>query len=551
VGTRDVPDSTHDPAASETTGAPSPTNSRWRLTDSEPLAESTIGSALAEAARLWPDATALVAETASRSAAGRWSFAELADTAAAMARSLLGRFTPEERIAVWAPNIAEHWLLDLGAALAGLTVVPIPLGVRRRELFHLLAQSHSAGIFLVPEHRGIDMAGVAAELHGALPELREVVDLTRWPKTVTPALPSRALPRVAPGDAAQLMFTSGSTGLPKAAVVHHGGVTNASRFVASGMGVEPGDVWMNFMPLSYVAGSSITALAALQAGATQVLTDFEPGSVLRLLAAERCTAVLGGVSMYRMLLEHPASSSTEISSLRVLASGGSTIPMDLARRLEDAFGAILTVVYGLTEVCGIALQTTVDDAAVDRLTTIGRPLPHMEAKVADVRSGETLAVNEPGELCLRGCQVMDGYLGLPEATDEAIDRDGWLRTGDLAVMDDRGYVRITGRIKEIINRGGRKIAPGEIEAVLQAHPAVSTAAAVGVPDDRLGEDIAAFVKLVPEASVAEAELAALCRAELAPYKTPRHWAFVDELPTTSSGKVQKFRLRERFVAEAG
>jgi fatty-acyl-CoA synthase len=146
---------------------------------------------------------------------------------------------------------------------------------------------------------------------------------------------------------------------------------------------------------------------------------------------------------------------------------------------------------------------------------------------------------------------MDGYLGLPEATDEAIDRDGWLRTGDLAVMDDRGYVRITGRIKEIINRGGRKIAPGEIEAVLQAHPAVSTAAAVGVPDDRLGEDIAAFVKLVPEASVAEAELAALCRAELAPYKTPRHWAFVDELPTTSSGKVQKFRLRERFVAEAG
>jgi fatty-acyl-CoA synthase len=251
-----------------------------------------------------------------------------------------------------------------------------------------------------------------------------------------------------------------------------------------------------------------------------------------------------------MLLEHPTMADSDVSSLRVVASGGSTIPPELARRIEEAFGATLTVVYGLTEVCGIALQTTINDTPTDRLASIGLPLPHMEAKVADPQSGSVLALGEPGELCLRGYQLMDGYLDLPEATAEAIAPDGWLHTGDLAMMDKRGYVRITGRLKEIINRGGRKIAPAEIETVLQTHPAVSTAAAVGVPDERMGEEIAAFVKLIPGGSVDEEDLAALCRAELAPYKKPRYWVFVDELPTTSSGKVQKFRLRERFLAEA-
>jgi fatty-acyl-CoA synthase len=320
--------------------------------------------------------------------------------------------------------------------------------------------------------------------------------------------------------------------LPKGAVLHHRGITNASRFVAAGMGVGPGDVWLNFMPLSYVAGCSIAGLAALQAGATQVLTDFEPAAVLRLISAERCSALLGGVSMYRMLLEH-----TDVSSLRVVASGGSTISDELASRVEAAFGATLTVIYGLTEVCGIALQTTIADDPTNRLATIGQPLPHVEAKVADPGSGQALAIGESGELCLRGYQVMDGYLDQPDATAQGI-------------LDEDGYLTLSGRIKEIINRGGRKIAPGEIEAVLQTHPAVSTAAVIGVPDERMGEEIAAFVKLLPGQSVDQDDLAVLCRSELAPYKTPRHWVFLDQLPTTASGKVQKFRLQEQFTAEA-
>jgi fatty-acyl-CoA synthase len=532
-----------------TTRAPSLAVSHCLPTAMEPLLESTVASTLDAATERWPDAVALVAPSAARAESCRWTFTELADAARALARSLQGRFRPRDRIAVWAPNVAEHFLVDLGAALAGLTVVPIPLAVRHRELRHLLAQSDASGLFLVPEHRGLDMAGIVARTRPELPALREIVDLTRWSEFLSTGSSGEPLPSVAPTDPAQLMFTSGSTGLPKGAVLHHRGITNASRFVAEGMGAGTDDVWLNFMPLSYVAGSSIAALAALQAGATHVLTDFEPAAVLRLIAAERCSVMIAGVSMYRMLLEQPELPSTDVSSVRVVAAGGSTIPPDFARRVEAALGATMTVIYGLTEVCGIALQTTVTEPPADRLATIGRPLPHVEAQVADPQSGTVVPVGQQGELCLRGYQLMDGYLDLPQATAEAIDGDGWLHTGDLATMDARGYVRITGRLKEIINRGGRKIAPAEIEAVLQAHPAVGSAAAVGVPDERMGEEIAAFVQLRPGASVDEAELTALCRAELAPYKTPCYWLFVDELPTTSSGKVQKFRLREKFVTD--
>jgi fatty-acyl-CoA synthase len=238
-----------------------------------------------------------------------------------------------------------------------------------------------------------------------------------------------------------------------------------------------------------------------------------------------------------------------MSSLRTVAAGGSTIPAELAGRVEQVTGARMTVIYGLTEACGIALSTRFDDDPADRTATIGTALPHVGVKVAAQEPGDVLAVGGQGELCLRGYQVMDGYLDLPEATAAAIDSGGWLHTGDLAIMDERGYVRITGRLKEIINRGGRKIAPGEIEALLQSHPAISMAAVVGVPDERWGEEIAAFVKLLPGASAGEEELAGWCRAHLAPYKTPRHWAFVDELPLTSAGKVRKFILREWFARE--
>jgi fatty-acyl-CoA synthase len=520
--------------------------SSWPAQTTEDLRSSTVGAALRAAAEAAPTATALVARRAVGGEFQHLSFEELVEGAEAAARALLGRFDPGERVAIWAPNVAEFFVLQLATALAGLTLVPVPLALRHRDLSHLLSQSRVSGLFLVPEHRGEDMAGAVASLRPHLPNLREIVDLSEWDRFLASGASSSPLPVVDPRAPAQVLYTSGSTGWPKGAVLHHQGITNSARFLAHRMGVSSDDVWLNFLPLSYVAGNAISAMAALAVGATQVLCDFEPATVLRMIEAERCTVALGGSTIFLMLLEQLAGSGADVSTIRTLAAGGSTITPELARHTEDAFGARLVVVYGLTEACGIAVSTAVDDPDSERITTIGVPLPHVQANVVD-EHGQPRPIGEAGELCLRGYQVMHGYLNLPEATAETIDSDGWLHTGDLAAMDGRGYLRLTGRLKEIINRGARKIAPGEIEGVLQAHPAVSLCAVVGIPDERWGEEIAAFIKLKPGAEANQAELTAWCQSQLAPFKTPRRWVFVDELPLTSAGKVRKFLLRDQLV----
>jgi fatty-acyl-CoA synthase len=522
-------------------------SSSWPAQRTAALYPSTLGSTLRASAEAAPTATALVARRADGGEFRRWSFEQLAQEAELAARALLGRFRPGARVAVWAPNVAEFLLLQLGAGLAGLTLVPVPLGLRHRDLCHLLSQSAASGLFLVPEHRGQNMSRIIHELRPQLPRLREVLELTDWSGFVASSAGLVPLPPVDPRAPAQVMYTSGSTGWPKGAVLHHQGITNSARFLAERMQVTSADVWLNFMPLSYVAGSAIGAMAAIAAGATQVLCDFEPAGVLGLIEAEGCTTALAGSTMFRMLLEELTASGADVSTIKTLAAGGSTIAPELADWAEKAFGARMVVVYGLTEACGIAVSTSANDLDSDRTTTIGTPLPHVEAKVADRGGGQPLPIGEAGELCLRGYQVMDNYLDLPQATAEAIDSAGWLHTGDLADMDARGYLRITGRLKEIINRGGRKIAPSEIEAVLHAHPSVELCAVVGVPDERLGEEIAAFVKRKPGASADDEELACWCRTQLAPFKTPRRWVFLEELPLTSAGKVRKFLLRHQLM----
>ena len=276
---------------------------------------------------------------------------------------------------------------------------------------------------------------------------------------------------------------------------------------------------------------------------------FDPSLMLELMEAERATLAAGVPTVLISLLECPDVATRDLSALRVVISGAATVPVELVRRIEETLGVDLLIMYGTTECCPGVSAVRLDDSVTDKSETIGRPLPQTEVKVADVATGETAACGAVGELCVRGYCVMTGYFDMPDQTAAAIDADGWYHTGDLASMDDRGFLRIAGRLKEMIIRGGENIYPREIEELLFEHPKVADVAVVGVPDAKWGEQVAAFVRSAPGELPTPEELSAYCRTNLAPHKTPHYWEFVDEFPLTASGKVQKFVLRERFAAK--
>ena len=525
------------------------TTSHWPADTSEPVLDTTVGGLLREAAAEAPGRTALVAGVPDPAARRRWTYAELLADAERVARALLARFEPGDRIAVWAPNIPEWVVLELGAGLAGIVVVTVNPAYRAAELAYVLRQSRAAGIFLVDSFRGNPMAASLADVQPDLAELREVVRFEEWDAFLASAPADVALPDVQPGDPAQIQYTSGTTGFPKGAHLHHRGITNNARFTAQRFEVADGDVWLNPMPLFHTGGCVLGALGALWTRSTHVpVLAFDPALVLELIETER-VAVMGGVpTMLIAMMEHPDFGERDLSSLRSVLSGGSTVPADLVRRIEAGLGIRFGIVYGQTEASPVITQTRLSDAAEDKAETIGQPQPQQEVKVVDTTTGEVLPVGGLGEICSRGYNTMLGYFELPDATAETIDAEGWLHTGDLATMDDRGYCRIEGRLKDMIIRGGENIYPREIEELLFTHPAVADVAVVGVPDDRFGEEVAAVVRLAAGSEgTTEVELRGFVRERLAPQKAPRRWAFVSDLPLTPSGKVQKFVLRERLV----
>jgi fatty-acyl-CoA synthase len=356
------------------------------------------------------------------------------------------------------------------------------------------------------------------------------------------------LPHVRPEDPSQIQYTSGTTGFPKGALLHHRGITNNARLIAQRLQAPSGGTWLNPMPLFHVAGCVINLLGALQTRAKQVLCPFDPGLLLELIESERGNSLVAASTMLIMLMEHPDFARRDLSSLRSLALGGMLIPPDLVRRAEATLGIPVGIVFGMTELCGIATQTRPDDLPEDRARTIGRALPQTEVKIVDLRTGEVVPPGTIGEICVRGYLVMTEYFEMPEATEATVERDGWLHTGDLGIMDERGYARIEGRVKELIIRGAENISPREIEDLLHAHPGVGGAAVIGVPDPLYGEQVAAFIRPAPGCSPTREELFAYCREHLAPHKTPRYWVFVEQLPMTPAGKVQKFLLREQFLS---
>jgi fatty-acyl-CoA synthase len=515
------------------------TTSRWMADASSPVLDTTIGGVLRSAAGQAPDQVALIAGSPDPALRREWRYGELLADAERLARALCARFEPGERIAVWAGNCPEWVVLEFAAGLAGLTLVTVNPACQADELVYLLGHSQAVGVFLAGEHGGRSLPAVLALVRDRLPALRDVIqlgDLDQFSASET----GGRLPEVDPRGPAQILYTSGTTGRPKAAVLTHRGLTNNARLAAEAMGMRAGETWINSMPLFHVAGGALLTFGPVQTLGTIVLVPkFSPALALELVETYR-SPLLGGVpTMLTALLGHPDVLRRDLSCLRVGIGGGAPFPADLVRQAEAVFGITFLITFAQTESsCSITI-TRPRDTPADRAETVGWPLPQTEVRIIDPRTGETAACGTTGEICTRGYLVMDGYLNDPEATSAAIDPDGWLHTGDLGSMDERGCCRIQGRIKDMIIRGGENIYPREIEDVLLSHPGVAEAAVVGVADRFWGEIVGAVIRPSTGTPPTEAELTELCRSRLADYKTPARWLFTSVLPFTASGKIRK------------
>ncbi len=532
------------------------TESYWPADTSAPVVELTTGDLLREAARDAGSRTALVEvaplDTPSLSGAERtdrrWTYRQLLAEAEQCAHWLLARFSPGERITIWAPNIPEWIILQYGAALAGLVVVTANPALRATELRHILKRSRSAGLFHTAAFRGSDMTAIARDAARGLPELRTTVSFADWQTTVRAHQDSGPLPEVRPGEAAQIQYTSGTTGFPKGALLHHRGLVTNAKFAIDRAQLPEGGTLASAAPLFHTAGCAMGVLGSAHRRASYVLCRlFDPDLVLT-AAQDHRADMLGGVpTMLIALLNHPGFERFDLSRLSRVLSGGSPIPPELVRRVEDRFGARFTAVYGQTELSPVITQTSPDDSPEDKATTAGRPLPRVEVAIRDPRSGDIVPVGRSGEICARGYQAMLGYFESPERTAETIDQAGWVRTGDLGSLDERGYLTVTGRLKDMIIRGGENIYATDIERVLFTHPKVRDVAVIGLPDPAWGEIVAAVVvPAEPGQPPTATELHDFCRARLAPHKTPVRWLRTAELPHTDSGKVRKHQLREQI-----
>ena len=517
---------------------------------SMPLVHDSVGSALQRAAALDPDGLALVEGHPDPAQRRRWTFAELLADSERLARALAVRFQPGEHVAVWASSTPEWVQLEFAAALAGVVLVTVNPALQREELAYVLGQSRSVGLFYERSYRGNPMAEHLAAVRPDLARLREAFPFDELAELAAEEHSGVVLPDVDPDAPAQIQYTSGTTGLPKGALLRHAGITNNARICMELIGLDRGGAYLNCMPLFHTGGCVLGVLGPLQRLAASVcLRQFDPALMLELCEAERVTHFLAVPTMLVALLADPAGKGRDLGSLELVCSGGAPVPAELVRRVQREWGVGFSIVFGQTEAAPVITMTRPGDSPDDVAGTLGTAIPQVEVKVVDPGTGETVPIGTAGELCCRGFNVMLGYWDMPERTAETIDADGWLHTGDLASMDERGYFRIAGRLKDMIIRGGENLFPVEIEEVLFRHPKVAEVAVCGLPDERWGEIVAAFIRDADPADPAgDAELRAYLREHLAPHKTPTVWVHLDEFPLTPSGKIQKFALREGYIS---
>lgn len=524
------------------------------------LLADTVGSNFQATARRFPDREALIDLPSGR----RWSYAELDAAVDALGRGLLAAgIAKGDRVGIWAPNVPEWVLMQYATAKIGAILVNVNPAYRVHELKYAMQQSGMKMIVALPEFKGSDYQGMVAQVRPECPglELAVYIGTPSWDALVAGGedLPADAVERVLaalePDEPINIQYTSGTTGYPKGATLSHRNILNNGFFVTETIGFTEQDKLCVPVPFYHCFGMVMANLGATSHGAAIVIpaASFDAAATLAAVAQERCTALYGVPTMFIAELNLPDFSSYDLSSLRTGIMAGSPCPVEVMKRcMAEMHMEGVSIAYGMTETSPVSMQTLMDDDVAHRTGTVGQVHPHLEVKIVDPDTGATVPRGTPGEFCTRGYSVMLGYWNDPEKTAAAIDAQGWMHTGDLAVMFEDGYVNIVGRIKDMVIRGGENLYPREIEEFLYQHPDIADVQVIGVPDPRYGEELCAWLLMKPGAEPLDvAAVAAYCEGHLSRHKIPRYVLVVNEFPMTVTGKVRKMDMRERTVEILG
>jgi fatty-acyl-CoA synthase len=523
----------------------------------EPLLGETIGANLERTIARHPDAEALV----SVHQGVRWTYAQLGEAVDKLAAGMLAAGLERgDRVGVWGPNQAEWLLVQYATAKLGVILVNINPAYRVSELEYALGQSGCRFLFATPELKGADFAAMVEQTRPRLDALERAIffGTDEWEEL---AAGGAGLDRVRAlmdtldfDDPINIQYTSGTTGFPKGATLTHHNLLNNAHFIAQLLGYTERDRVCVPVPLYHCFGMVLGNLACTTRAACIVYPaeTFDPEATLTACQDERATSLYGVPTMFIAELGHPRFSEFDLSSLRTGIMAGSPCPIEVMRRVNAEMGIEqISIAFGQTETSPVSTLVRVDDTLEHRCETVGQVMPHTEIKIVDPASGRIVPRGQPGEFCARGYLVMRGYWNEPERTAESIDASGWMHSGDLATMDDEGYIRVVGRIKDMVIRGGENIYPREVEEFLHTHPDIADVQVIGVPDERYGEELMAWVIARPGAQLSEEDVREFCRGRIAHFKVPRYVKFVDSFPMTVTGKVQKFKMRELAIEELG
>jgi fatty-acyl-CoA synthase len=524
----------------------------------KPLLGEPIFSNLRRTAARFGDREALVVPQQSY----RATYRELVEQCEEVARGLMARGVMKgDRVGIWSPNRYEWVIVQYATAAIGAILVNINPAYRTSELEYALNQSGITFLILAAGFRQADYRAMLAEVKGRCPLLREALvledgweALKRDAATVTERDLHELESTLQFDDPINIQYTSGTTGFPKGATLTHHNILNNGYFIGETLEYTERDRVCIPVPFYHCFGMVLGNLACTTHGATMVVPAeaYDPVATMQAVQQERCTSLYGVPTMFIGELENPRFNEFDFSSLRTGIMAGSPCPVEVMKKVQTVMHIPeMTIAYGMTETSPVSTQCNTNDPLERRVSTVGRVHPHVEIKVIDPATGAVVPRGTAGELCSRGYIVMRGYWNNEEATREAIDPARWMHTGDLATMDDDGYINIVGRIKDMIIRGGENIYPREVEEFLYTHPDIADVQVIGVPSEKYGEEIMAWVKLREGASVSGEELAAWCKGKIATYKIPRHWKFVDGFPMTVTGKIQKFKMRETAIEELG